>query len=238
MSNTTNSSSTSQQSSTTQQSSTGRNRRAGRTIRTSLALAAAAGVAAGLGGFGMHAASAESAQSFGTSNLMQSQDIGSVKDDVGELNSQTTSLYGATGISACTGEDTFDSLTGNKNLTSMSSTWSNSDGETDGFVTESIAQAKTPKAAKAAANKVVAALRDCQTEPSGHWHYGKLYNGPLKDGDHVWMDAIDGDGTATGGIAVMLQGNRFGVVEVTSAVGDGDDAIKNVTYEAEPLLGK
>lgn len=83
---------------------------------------------------------------------------------------------------------------------------------------------------------MVKALQRCQHEPKGHWRYGQLYHGPLRDGDHVWMDAIDGNGHVTGGVGVLLQGNRFGVVEVSSAIGDGDDAIKNTMLPAEDRL--
>ncbi|SDT46696.1 hypothetical protein [Microlunatus soli] len=214
--------------------------RKGLAARAALALAVAAGAAVGLSGFGLHSADAASTDPIDTVNLIQGRDFSSFKDNVGELNQQTTDLYGAHGISACTGEDSLDTLTGNKDLTSIGSTWSNADGEVDGLITEAIVEAKTPAAAKAAAATVVAALKECQTEPEGHWHYGKLYNGPLKDGDHVWMDSIDGDtGKATGGVSVMLHGNRFGIVEVqqsAGSVGDGDDAIKNVSYEAELRL--
>lgn len=213
----------------------------GAVVRAALALATAAGVAAGIGGLGLHAADAATTHPFGTTNLIQSQDFRGFKDNVGDLNEQTTQLYGARSVSACTGEDSLDALTGNKNLTSIGSQWQNFDGEGDGFITEAIVQADTPAAAKAAANKVLRAVKECQTEPRGHWHYGKLYGGPLTDGGNVWMDSYNGNGKETGGIAIMLQGNRFGVVEVrqsAGSVGTGDDAIKNVTYKAQKRLAR
>ena len=205
-------------------------------VRMGLTLATVAGVAATIGGLGTHAAQADTTEPFDTTNLMQGRDIGSVKDNVGELNFQQTDLYGARAVSACTGESGLDSLAKNKNLVTLGSSWTNRDGESDGLVTEAIAQAKTKAQAKTAAKNVLAALRQCQHEPKGHWRYGQLYNGPLRNGGDVWMDVIDGKGHVTGGVAVLLQGNRFGVVEVTSAVGDGDDAIKNTMIPAEDRL--
>lgn len=208
-------------------------------VRMGLALAGVAGVAATLGGYGTHAAQAETTEPFGTTNLMQSADIGSVKDSVGELNFQQSDLYGARTVSTCTGEQGLGSLAKDKRLITLGSRWSNEDGVSGSSVTEAIAQAGSRSEAKRAAQNVLAALQSCQHEPTGHWHYGQLYHGPLRNGDHVWMDTIDADGTVSGGVGVMLQGLRLGVVEVSSVpttVGDGDDAIKNTLLPAEERL--
>ncbi|MBA8793364.1 hypothetical protein FHX74_000969 [Friedmanniella endophytica] len=207
--------------------------------RAGLALAGAGLLAAtGLGALGQ-ATPAQAAPSapLSTVDLLQSTDVGALRANLGELNQQQTDLYGARTVSACTGEAGLDSVTGDKTLVSLGSTWSNADGENRALVTEAVAQARTPAAAARAANAVVTALRACQHEPKGHWRYGRVYHGPLRDGDHVWLDAIDGNGTVSGGVAVMLRGDRFGVVEVSNAVGDGDDAIKNTVLPAEQRLG-
>lgn len=226
--------------STTPNAKTRSNReRRGLAARTGIAVAAAATAAVGLSGLGIHAADASPADPIDTVNLIQGQDFSGFKDNVGELNQQTTDLYGAHGVSACTGEDGLEKLTGNKDLTSIGSTWSNSDGESDGLITESIAEAKTPAAAKASAKKVLKALKDCQQEPKGHWHYGKAQHIPTKNVDLFYLDSVDGNGKVTGGVSVMQHGNRFGVVEVQQsegATGNGDDAIKNVTYAAQLRL--
>lgn len=210
--------------------------RASIAVRMGLTLATVAGVAATVGGLGAHTAQAETIEQFGTANLIQGQDIGSVKDNVGELNFQQTDLYGARTVSICTGESGLDTLAKSKYLTTVGSRWSNEDGASRGVVTEAIAQARSKSEAKTAALNVLAALRQCQHEPKGHWRYGPLYHAPLRDGDHVWMDVISGSGKVTGGVGVLLQGSRFGVVEVTSAIGDGDDAIKNTMLPAEDRL--
>jgi hypothetical protein len=210
-------------------------------VRAGLALATAAGVATGIAGFGAHAADAAGTHPFGTTNLIQSQDFSGFKENVGELNTQDTNLYGAVSISACTGEDSLDEITGNKNLTSIGSQWFSDLDDGTGYINETIVQAKTPAAAKAAANKVLKAVKSCQHEPKTHWRYGKVYNGPLKNGDNVWMDSYTGKGKNNGGISIMLQGKRFGVVEVqqsAGATGTGDDAIKNVSYQAQKRLAK
>jgi hypothetical protein len=210
-------------------------------VRAGAALATV-GLAAGLAGFAVQAAQAAqagqaaTAAPVGTSNLIQSEDFGGIIDVVGELNHQSTNLYGDDPVTICDRYDDLEALTGNKHLTSLSSVWTNSDGETNAKMKEAIAQAQTKSAAKAAAAKVLATLRDCQQMPPGNWHYGQVYHGPLRDGDHVWMDIISGKGKVTGGVAVMLEGNRFGVLEVTSTAGDGDDAIKDAVLPAEERL--
>lgn len=205
-------------------------------VRMGLTLATVAGVAATIGGLGTHAARADTTEPFGTINLMQSQDIGLVKDNVGELNFQQSDLYGSGPVSTCTGESGLDSLAKNTFLITLGSSWTNKDGQSDGLVTEAIAQARSKSEAKKAARNVVKELRQCQHATKGQWHYGQLYHAPLRDGDHVWMDTIDGNGHVSGGVGVLLQGNRFGVVEVSSAIGDGDDAIKNTMIPAEDRL--
>ncbi|MFT4083151.1 MAG: hypothetical protein QM638_11250 [Nocardioides sp.] len=206
--------------------------------RTGIA-AIAAGIA-GLGGIGLYAANAANAADapgIGTGNLVQSQDLGAdVSRTVGELNYQSTDLYSDSPVTICDRGDDFEALTGNKHLTTMSSVWSNSDGVNDATMSEAIAQAPSKAGATKAAKKVLAVLRECQQEPAGHWRYGQLYNGPLTNGKHVWMDILNGKGKATGGVAVMLDGTRFAVLEVTGTVGDGDDAIKDAEAVAEARL--
>ena len=126
----------------TRNSTTPRGGRKAIAVRAGLALATAAGVAAGITGLGLHAADAASTHPFGTTNLIQSQDFGAFKDNVGELNAQTTQLYGARSVSACTGEDSLDEITGNKNLTSIGSQWFSDLDDGTGYINETIVQAK------------------------------------------------------------------------------------------------
>lgn len=122
-----------------------------RAVRMGLTLATVAGVATTIGGLGTHAAQADTTEPFGTTNLMQNQDIGLVKANVGELNFQQTHLYGARTVSACTGQSGLDSLAKNKVLITLASSWTNEDGQSDGLVTEAIAQARSKTEAKKAA---------------------------------------------------------------------------------------
>lgn len=210
-----------------------------RTLRGLLALSAAS--VAALGGIGLHTADAQGAAAVptrpvSTLNLVQSSDFGSVKEVVGELNAQSSSLYGDAPVTQCRPYKNFEGLTGDKELTSLSSVWTDPEGESPAMMTEAVASASSQAQATLDAQKVLAALRTCQNRPAGIWSYGRVYHGPLVNGSHVWMDLLDGRGNATGGVAILLNGNRFAVVEVRRTAGDGDDAIKDALYVAEKRL--
>ena len=90
---------------------------------------------------------------------------------------------------------------------------------------EVVAMAESPAAATRAADRLLAAHTTCQHEPVGHWVYGGTHRRQVADGVWAaWLGQHPGsqnstgqapaDAAACGGVAVVRNGRRFGLLEV------------------------
>lgn len=82
--------------------------------------------------------------------------------------------------------------------------------------------------------ELTTAARDCQTEPKGHWYYGKAHTLTTEGGSATWFMSYSGDGSTypTGGVAVVRNGNQFGIVELTAPSGDPVKTVQQLTTAA------
>ncbi|KOV39070.1 hypothetical protein ADK60_00855 [Streptomyces sp. XY431] len=126
----------------------------------------------------------------------------------------TVALTGRQGLSACSGETTMRDLTKGSATAYASVTWTL---DTNGLLIESAASAPTGTAATAWEQQLVALVQDCQDEPAGHWHYGAAHTLTAAGGTARWYPSYNGDGAASGGVAVLRSGTRVALVEVTGA---------------------
>lgn len=200
-----------------------------RTATTALAMTAAAAVVAiGLTTSGAAADPVATQDPFGSSSLLQSEDF----DDVAvNLDTETVALYGGQALSACTGEATMYSITGSD--TETGAIWT-SLRNSDQLLTETTTRAKGPADTTKFTKKLTDKLRSCQHEPKGHWHYGKARKLAVNGGSATWFMTYDGNGNGypTGGVAVVRNGNQFGIVELTSPSGDPVKTMKQLTTAA------
>jgi hypothetical protein len=85
--------------------------------------------------------------------------------------------------------------------------------------------AESPDAARVAADRLLAAQTTCQHQPVGHWVYGPTRRQQLPQGAWAaWLGLHPGsqnetgqapaDAQSCGGVAVIRNGQRFGVLEV------------------------
>ncbi|MFH8627179.1 hypothetical protein ACH4A8_35730 [Streptomyces vietnamensis] len=152
---------------------------------------------------------AVAAPGLGSAHLVQSEDyFGKGLNPVGA----TVALTGRQALSACSGEETMRDLTKGGATAYASVNWTFA---TDGMLTESAASAPTKAAAATWEKQLVALVQDCQDEPAGHWRYGAAHTLTTAGGTARWYQAYNGDGTATGGVAVLRSGARVAVVELT-----------------------
>lgn len=200
-----------------------------RTAATVLTMTAAAGVVAvGLTTSGAAADPGATQDPFGSSSLLQSEDF----DDVAvKLDTETVALYGGQALSACTGEATMYSLTGSD--TETGAIWT-SLRNSDQLLTETTARAKGPADTTKFAKKLTDKLRSCQHEPKGHWRYGKARRLEINGGSATYFMSYDGKGNGypTGGVAVVRNGNQFGILELTSPSGDPVKTVKQLSAAA------
>ncbi len=90
---------------------------------------------------------------------------------------------------------------------------------------ELVGMAESPQEAKVAADRLLAAHTTCQHEPRGHWVYGRTRRQQLHEEAWVaWLGLhpgsqnktgqVQADADPCGGVAVIRNGQRFGVLEV------------------------
>lgn len=151
---------------------------------------------------------AVTAPGLGSGDLVQSEDFKRGLNPVGA----TVALTGRQALSACSGEETMRDLTKDKATAYASVTWT---FDTAGLLTESAASAPTGTTADTWEKQLVSLVQDCQDEPAGHWYYGAAHTLTVTGGTARWYPAYNGDGTATGGVAVLRSGTRVGIVELT-----------------------
>lgn len=152
---------------------------------------------------------AVAAPGLGSTDLVQSEDA--VRQGLKPVGA-TVSLTGRQALSACSGEQTMRDLTKGKATAYASVTWTFATG---GLLTESAANAPTRTAADTWEKQLVALVQDCQDEPAGHWHYGAAHTLTGTGGTARWYPSYNGDGSRSGGVAVLRSGTRVAVVELT-----------------------
>lgn len=151
---------------------------------------------------------AVAAPRLGSADLVQSEDFPKGLTPVGA----TVALNGREALSACSGEETMRDLTKGKATAYASVNWTFT---ADGRLSESAASAPTKAAAATWEKQLVALVQDCQDEPAGHWHYGAAHTLTATGGTAHWYPAYNGDGTVSGGVAVLRSGTRVAIAELT-----------------------
>ncbi|MFB7453014.1 hypothetical protein [Streptomyces sp. NPDC056194] len=157
------------------------------------------------------AAVAAVAPGLGSARLVQSEDL--LRKGLKPVGA-TVALTGRQALSACSGEETMRDLTKGAATAYASVNWT---FDTDGMLTESAASAPTGTAAATWEKQLVALVQDCQDEPAGHWYYGAAHTLTTTGGTARWYPAHNGDGTVSGGVAVLRSGTRVAIVELTGA---------------------
>ncbi|MEU6978408.1 hypothetical protein [Streptomyces sp. NPDC046371] len=145
----------------------------------------------------------------GSADLVQSEDF--FRKGLNPVGA-TVALTGRQGLSACSGEETMRGLTKGKATAYASVTWT---FDSDGLLTESAANAPAKATAATWEKQLVTLVQDCQDEPAGHWRYGAAHTLTTTGGTARWYAAYNGDGTVSGGVAVLRSGTRVAVVELT-----------------------
>ncbi|MFJ9460556.1 hypothetical protein ACIRST_36470 [Kitasatospora sp. NPDC101447] len=168
---------------------------------------------------------AVTAPGLGSGDLVQSEDFKRGLNPVGA----TVALTGRQALSACSGEETMRDLTKDKATAYASVTWT---FDTEGMLTESAASAPTGTTADTWEKQLVSLVQDCQDEPAGHWYYGAAHTLTVAGGTARWYPAYNGDGTATGGVAVLRSGTRVGIVELTGRPTDAPAQLEGVVTAA------
>ncbi|MFI8458833.1 hypothetical protein [Kitasatospora sp. NPDC085464] len=168
---------------------------------------------------------AVTAPGLGSADLVQSEDFRQGLNPVGA----TVALTGRQALSACSGEETMRDLTKDKATAYASVTWT---FDTEGMLTESAASAPTGTTADTWEKQLVSLVQDCQDEPAGHWYYGAAHTLTVTGGTARWYPAYNGDGTATGGVAVLRSGTRVGIVELTGRPTDAPAQLEGIVTAA------
>ncbi|MGW4705352.1 hypothetical protein [Streptomyces sp. NPDC004285] len=155
------------------------------------------------------AAVAAVAPGLGSARLVQSEDL--LQKGLKPVGA-TVELTGRQALSACSGEETMRDLTKGAATGYASVNWTL---DTDGMLTESAASAPTGTSAALWEKQLVALVQDCQDEPAGHWYYGPAHTLTTTGGTAHWYPAHNGDGTVSGGVAVLRSGTRVAIAELS-----------------------
>lgn len=168
---------------------------------------------------------AVAAPGFGSAALVQSQDFPKGLNPVGA----TVELTGREGLSACSGEETMSDLTKGQATGYASVTWTL---DSKANLHEMAANAPTEAAAATWEQQLVALVQDCQDEPTGHWHYGEAHTLTAAGGTARWYLAHNGDGTVSGGVAVLRSGTRVALVELNRQPTDASPYVEGIATAA------
>ncbi|MGW8764192.1 hypothetical protein ACWGN5_16980 [Streptomyces sp. NPDC055815] len=168
---------------------------------------------------------AVAAPALGSAALVQSEDFRTGLNPVGA----TVALTGRQALSACSGEETMRDLTQGRATAYASVNWT---FDTGGLLTESAASAPTKTAAATWEKQLGGLVQDCQDEPAGHWYYGAAHTLTTTGGTAHWYPAYNGDGTATGGVAVLRSGTRVALVELTGRPGYAPASVEGIATAA------
>ncbi|MEK2491405.1 hypothetical protein WN990_17810 [Kitasatospora purpeofusca] len=151
------------------------------------------------------------APGLGSAALVQSED--QVQQGLNPVGA-TVALTGRQALSACSGEQSMRDLTKGRATAYASVTWTFA---TEGLLIESAASAPTGPVAATWEQQLVALVQSCQNEPAGHWYYGAAHTLTAAGGTAHWYPSYNGDGAASGGVAVLRSGTRVALVELTGA---------------------
>ncbi|SOB82808.1 hypothetical protein [Streptomyces sp. 1331.2] len=168
---------------------------------------------------------AAAAPALGSARLVQSEDFRQGLNPVGA----TVALTGGQALSACSGEETMRDLTKGQATAYASVNWT---FDTKGMLMESAASAPTGTAADTWEKQLVELVQDCQDEPAGHWHYGAAHTLTVTGGNARWYPAYNGDGTATGGVAVLRSGTKVAIVELSGQPTDAPTYVEGIATAA------
>ncbi|CAM5455835.1 hypothetical protein GCM10010222_56900 [Streptomyces tanashiensis] len=166
------------------------------------------------------------ASGLGSADLVQSEDL--FRQGLNPVGA-TVALTGREALSACSGEETMRGLTKGTATAYASVTWS---FDTDSRLTESAASAPTRTSAALWEKQLVALVQDCQDEPAGHWYYGAAHTLTATGGTARWYPAYSGDGTVSGGVAVLRSGTRVAVVELSGRPGGAPASFEGIAAAA------
>ncbi|MFF2657637.1 hypothetical protein ACFVUH_09775 [Kitasatospora sp. NPDC058032] len=72
----------------------------------------------------------------------------------------------------------------------------------------------------------------CQEQAPGHWYYGAAHTLNVTGGTAHWYPAYNGDGTVSGGVAVLRSGTRVAVVELTGRPTDALTYVERIATAA------
>ncbi|MFE7597201.1 hypothetical protein [Streptomyces sp. NPDC057494] len=169
---------------------------------------------------------AAAAPRLGSAHLVQSEDF--FQRGLNPVGA-TVTLNGRQALSACSGEETMRDLTKGAATAYASVNWS---FDTDGLLTESAASAPTGAAAVSWEKQLVALVQDCQDEPAGHWYYGTAHTLTTTGGTARWYPAYSGDGTVSGGVAVLRSGNRVAIAELSGQPTDAPNYVEGIAAAA------
>lgn len=206
-----------------------RSRKIRRAATTTLAMTVVAGAAAiGLTSSGATADPGATQNPFGSSSLLQSEDF---NDVAVRLDVETVALEGGQALSACTGEAGMYTITDSDS--EVGATWT-SLRNSDQLLTETTARADGPADTTRFAKKLTDRIRACQHEPKGHWYYGKARTMNINGGSATWFMSYGGDENTypTGGIAIVRNGNQFGILELASPSGEPVKTVEQLTAAA------
>jgi hypothetical protein len=159
----------------------------------------------------------------GTENLLQREDF--YQQGVLPV-SATVGTAGRQALSACSGEKTMRALTEGEASAYAEEIWTFDTH--DILLTESIADTTFDLSADSYETQLNDLVRSCQTEPGGHWYYGKGHSISVKGGAGTWYPSFTGDGGVAGGVAVIRSGRRFGIVELTGQPTDESDYMYSI----------
>ncbi len=118
-------------------------------------------------------------------------------------------------LGPCTGDTTFDDVLPSRGLDVIGTVLAGSDVTR---VTELLAQARTPAAARSAASDIVSAVDECPAIQGGDFGYGSPVTVADATQQVTYFPGYDSD-RRYGGYIVFAVGNRVGVVSVADRIG-------------------
>ena len=213
--------------------------RAARTLAlTVTGVAAATAVSAGLA-LGPSAAQADPGDTFvpiGSSQLVQSEDLASIQLP---FDTERVTLGRDGDFSACLGEDNPWTAVLPGSPKPVTGVWSRRHHENQ-ILSESIAQAETPAAAKRFARTLRdVEIRGCQAGHSNFdFHYGPPTSSKVGSGSATWAPFFRAqERRPDGGVIVIRKGTNFGLVFVSGTRGPVDQTLESVAKVAVQRLG-
>lgn len=189
--------------------------------RPTTALAALAATAlAGVLGAGPALAQAAAPSPVRTGDVLHRADVADAFHAAQPVSRRVGTGDGQQALSACTGETRMRDVVGRHDrILHGLFTGQIGDGGAPFDVSEQIAGRASAAKATASYRTIVRQVRACQDVPEGHWYFGRVHRVGTGTGRGIWMPTFNGDGTRSGGYAVLVDGARVGVVDVNATGG-------------------